>query len=72
MDDGIHAQLHVPFPSELSAPSLCGSKDAVEEMFITVAVLRFVEPFARRSERLKSDIILMCLPLPDNNLPGSH
>ena len=48
-----NVQLHVPLPSELSAPSQCGSTDAVEEMLITLAGLRLVEPFARRSERLK-------------------
>jgi hypothetical protein len=44
-------------PWELSTPSLCGAKDAVEEMLITLAVLKLVEPFARRSERLGKAII---------------
>jgi hypothetical protein len=42
-------------PWELSDPSLCGSKDDVEEMLITLAVFKLVEPFARRSERLEND-----------------
>ena len=50
-----YIQLHVPLPWELSTPSLWGSNDAVEEMLITLAVLRLVEPFARRSERLEND-----------------
>lgn len=70
----VYVQLHVPFPSELSAPSLRGSKDAVEDMLITAAVLKLVEPFARRSDRLESDIPSMqsSYPLLDNDSPGSH
>lgn len=48
-----YVQLHVPLPWELSAPSLCASKAEVEEMLITLAVLKLVEPFARSSERLE-------------------
>ena len=57
MYDG-YIQLHVPFPSELSDPSLCGSNAAVEEILITLAGLTLVEPFARRSERLKRYYVL--------------
>ena len=63
---GWYVQLHVPLPWELSDPSLCGSKADVEEMLITLAVLRLVEPFARRSERLESDNHVMHYNMPDS------
>jgi hypothetical protein len=47
------SQLHVPFPSLLSAPSVLGSMEDVEEMLMTRAGSLLFESFLRRSVRLK-------------------